>query len=121
MMDKIRYFKSSEFDSPDAPGTGSQMNREFLVKLDAARFLAEIPFRINSGFRTAEHNRQVGGSSRSAHMKGRAADISCLSSQGRKIMLEALLKAGFNRIGINKTFIHVDDDPELPQNVIWVY
>jgi hypothetical protein len=27
----------------------------------------------------------------------------------------------FNRIGIAKDVIHVDDDPELPPNSMWVY
>jgi hypothetical protein len=36
-------------------------------------------------------------------------------------MIEALLTAGFNRIGISNRFIHVDVDEELPQNVIWTY
>jgi hypothetical protein len=27
----------------------------------------------------------------------------------------------FNRMGVGKDFIHVDDDPELPPNLIWVY
>ena len=36
-------------------------------------------------------------------------------------MLEALIGAGFTRIGVAKTFIHVDCDMELPQEVMWMY
>jgi hypothetical protein len=28
---------------------------------------------------------------------------------------------GFNRIGVANTFIHVDNDPSLPEDVIWTY
>lgn len=35
------------------------------------------PIIINSGFRSPEVNKQVGGSKRSLHMQGRAADITC--------------------------------------------
>ena len=34
---------------------------------------------------------------------------------------DAALKVGFKRIGVGKTFIHLDDDMTLPQNVIWNY
>jgi hypothetical protein len=33
----------------------------------------------------------------------------------------ALFDAGFGRIGIAKTFIHVDVDPDKPFDVMWVY
>lgn len=29
--------------------------------------------------------------------------------------------AGFNRIGVGKTYIHADNDNSLAQNVIWHY
>ena len=48
----LKYFKLSEFDSPDLKGSGSNMNYTFLEKLDQARGLAGIPFKITSGFRT---------------------------------------------------------------------
>jgi hypothetical protein len=31
------------------------------------------------------------------------------------------MEAGFNRIGIAPTFIHVDNDPSKPEDVIWLY
>jgi len=48
-----------------------------LVKnvLDPIREHFEKPVTINSGFRGAKLNRAVGGSSRSQHCKGQAADI----------------------------------------------
>ena len=33
----LKYFKLSEFDSPDEVGSGSKMNYTFLEKLDQAR------------------------------------------------------------------------------------
>ena len=36
-------------------------------------------------------------------------------------IVQALLTAGFTRIGIASTFIHADDDPSKPQNLIWTY
>jgi len=115
----LKHFLLSEFDSPDAAGSGSKMQPEFLSKLDAARGIANIPFRVNSGFRTIAHNKAVGGETNSSHTKGWAADLSYKSgSEGYRI-LKALLDAGFTRIGVYKTWIHADCDPDLPAQVIW--
>jgi len=123
----LKYFKLSEFDSPDLEGSGSNMNYTFLEKLDQARGLAEIPFKINSGYRTKEYNedlirRNYAASRSSSHLKGLAADISVKDSRQRFIVINSLLLAGFTRIGIADTFIHVDlDIEEKTQNVIWTY
>ena len=114
-------FKSYEFDSPDLKGSGQFMDETFLSMLDEARTEAKIPFKINSGYRTTEHNKVVGGVKSSSHLKGVAADIKCTDSRSRFIILNALIQAGFTRIGIANTFIHVDCDIDKPQMVSWVY
>lgn len=122
----MKYFKVSEFDSPDEVGSGSNMDATFLEMLDDARGWAGIPFKITSGFRTPSHNAYVGGvqaglkSKGSSHLFGYAADISCTSGAEREIILNALIEAGFRRIGIAKTFIHVDNDPDKNPSV-WLY
>ena len=44
----MKYFKLSEFDSPDILGSGKNMNEEFLYMLDAARNIYGKPMRVNS-------------------------------------------------------------------------
>lgn len=117
----MKYFNLNEFDSPDAPGSGKNMNSDFILKLEIARQSAKIPFEITSGYRTIAHNNKVGGKSNSAHTRGRAVDIKATDSLQRLTILKALIAAGFNRFGIGSTFIHVDDDPTLPANVMWHY
>ncbi len=114
----MKYFKLEEFD--DLPGTGKNMKKEFLLKLEKAREIAGIPFIINSGFRTKETNRRVGGSPNSSHLKGVAADISCKNSSDRIVIVRSLIEAGFNRIGVADTFIHVDSDNDKI-NALWLY
>ena len=115
------YFKYSEFDSPDFPDSGLNMDATFLRMLNHARQIAGIPFRINSGFRTEQHNEKVGGTENSSHLRGFAADIHAPSSTYRYEILSALFKAGFTRIGVAKSFIHVDADPTKTQKVVWTY
>ena len=117
----MKYFEHKEFDSPDKPGSGHLMDENFLGRLDDARGIAGVPFKITSGYRTREHNDRVGGVDSSAHTSGHACDIACRDSVTRWLIINALMLCGFNRIGIADTFIHVDDDPNKPENVIWTY
>jgi len=117
----MRYFTLDEFDSPDEPGSGARMQPEFLQKLDEARHLAGVPFIINSGVRTEAANRRAGGVPGSSHLTGWAADIQATTSNRRYLILSALIRAGFTRIGIAETFIHCDMDRSKPQNVTWLY
>ena len=122
----MKYFKYYEFDSPDVDGSGQMMDAEFLQMLDAARELYGKPMKITSGFRTENYNEELkkkgyAASAKSSHLKGLAADISCTTSADRWDMIDSLIKAGFNRIGIAKTFIHVDIDEDKPPFLIWTY
>lgn len=117
----MTHFTLSEFDSPDIPGSGEEMKSSFLRRLDEARELAGVPFKISSGYRTPEHNEAVGGVFNSSHTKGHAADIVIASSEHRYVIVRALIEVGFNRIGIANSFVHVDNDPAKTPNVIWTY
>ena len=119
----LKYFKLSEFDSPDEPNSGSKMDKKFLEKLDYARHNAGIPFKINSGYRTKAWNSKVGGRVGSSHTGdvGRAADIAYNGSRDRYIIVKSLMEVGITRIGIGKSFIHCDVDKQKDQDVIWLY
>ena len=121
-----KYFKLSEFDSPDSPGSGELMEPQVLEALDIARDIAGFPFIITSGVRTVAHHRKLiemgyKTAKNSSHLLGWAVDIAVPTSRKRFLMIEALLDAGFNRFGIGKDFIHVDMDPNKESNVTWVY
>ena len=123
---KFKNFTYDEFDSPLQEGSGQLMSNEFLSKLDHARDLAGVPFKITSGYRVEadiERLRKAGYkvSPNSSHLKGVAADIACTSPADRFNIIDALLSVGFSRIGIADTFIHVDDDPDKYPFAIWTY
>ncbi|PCJ57920.1 MAG: peptidase M15 [Rhodospirillaceae bacterium] len=117
----MNFFKISEFDSPDEKGSGKKMQQSTLEMLDKARGIAGISFVITSGYRTKEHNKKVGGVDSSAHTSGYAADIRVKDGRQRYLITRACMNAGFNRIGIAGTFIHIDNDPTKAENVIWKY
>ena len=114
---RVRYFRRAEFGRH-----GDVEPDPLLVEmLDEARQYAGIPFVITSGIRSPERNAEVGGAEESAHLTGHAVDIRCPTSRHRHKILEAALLVGFRRIGIGKGFIHLDTDPEKPQDVVWLY
>jgi len=115
------YFRPGEFDSPDLPGSGRKMNPALLSKLNQARKYAAIPFHINSGYRTPQHNKLVGGVPGSAHTKGMAVDIRANTPEEYKTILTALIRAGFKRIGLGRKFIHADIDYSKPTPAVWTY
>jgi len=118
---ELKYFKLSEFDSPDEVGSGYRMDKDFLYRLDTARGISGIPFKINSGYRTENHNTIVGGRVGSSHKKGLAVDIGYYGSRERYLIINALMQVGITRFGIAKTFIHCDVDKSKDNDVIWLY
>lgn len=117
MWEYIEHFTRDEFGYAGSV----EPSKDLVFKLEQAREHAGIPFVITSGIRSDEHNAMVGGSPSSSHLTGNAVDLHCESSRHRMIMLEALVHAGFDRIGIGSDFIHVDNDRSKPSNVCWLY
>ena len=123
----MKHFSYKEFDSPDMPGSGNLMDENFLQMLDEVRDKFGKPIVINSGYRSQEQNAAVGGKPKtetsrgSSHMYGLAADIKCDNSVDRFHLIFLLQETGFQRIGVAKTFIHVDLDLEKSQQVMWMY
>lgn len=114
------YFQASEFDCRCGCGLNNARG-DLMNKLNHARDIAGIPFGISSGSRCEKNNRLSEGAPDSAHLDGWAADIKCVSSMPRYKILTSLITAGFTRIGISKSFIHADCDPDKPPCVIWQY
>ena len=115
------YFTNSEFKCRCGCGMDiKDMDQTLTEKLDLARSIAKVPFNITSAIRCDKHNEAVGGLLvNSSHLKGYAVDIEATSSRARYKIVYGLIKAGFNRIGIYKTFIHVDNDPLKAEGVMW--
>lgn len=114
----MRFFKPEEFLCHCGCGAGFEhMAPELLDMLDEARQIAGIPFNLSSAYRCPAHNAAVGGVPDSAHTRGYAVDIRCTSAHDRFVMLSALMDAGFRRIELAPTWLHVDCDPQKPQDI----
>ncbi len=124
----IKYFRPTErgFDSPDAPGSAAKhMRAELLFRLDRLREKCGFALYVNSGYRTKKYNlwlrikRGLKSVDSSAHCRGYAVDVRVHSSRERFFIRNAAKAVGFRRIGQYKNHMHIDCDPEKPQDVEW--
>jgi len=121
-MYKAKYFKPAEFSCRHC---GELVIDDDLVeKLDKAREIAGIPFKINCGYRCKTHNAAVGGSKNSLHMQGLAADIDFETHEQLFRILDGLTSAKLHRILLydkpGKTFVHADIHPDYSGGIAWV-
>ena len=110
-MKLTKNFNSNEFACPCC---GVETIDPLLVAgLQVLRDEVGVPLAVSSGYRCKKWNKHVGGSSKSQHLYGKAADIYPLG----KISLESLCRMAekipsFNKGGIGyypaKGIIHVD-------------
>lgn len=129
MGDMTANFSRKEFECQC--GCGADNISEYVVKsLQRIRDAVGAPMTVTSGIRCKEHNKAIGGVSRSSHVPrdlsdgegevGHAVDIACDNSVLRYKILKASTKY-FMRIGIGENFIHLDNDTSKPQTVAWDY
>ncbi|WP_448519630.1 D-Ala-D-Ala carboxypeptidase family metallohydrolase [Rhodoflexus sp.] len=112
-------YQLSDFDSPDAPGSGERhMDRAHVAMLNRAGKAAGFYPKINSGYRTPAHNRAVGGVGNSCHMQGKASDLSLRLRADFDRIAPALVAVGFRRFGVASTYLHVDN---CDGEAVWTY
>jgi len=100
-------FRLSEFQSRD---TGEVMvDPDLIRKVQTLRDLVRLPIRINSGYRTPERNREVGGVPNSLHCQGKAVDVSCAFISLAALTVGAI-EAGFQGVIVytKYSFLHCD-------------
>lgn len=104
---------------PHAPR--ADISTDLIASLERLEKFLGHELKYTSGFRCEGCNRKVGGVEHSAHTRGTAVDVSCLIGSERMLLVTAVLSLGYRRVGIGKTFVHLDVDLTLPQHVLWLY
>lgn len=114
-MQLAKNFPLSEFQSKDGapfPDEVLPQLQELAENLQIIRDHIGMPLSVNSGYRSPEHNKAIGGKPNSYHKKGMAADLSCdlepfqLYQEIEKLMLAGKIKKG--GLVEYKTFVHYD-------------
>lgn len=93
-------------------GTGELVvNFEAMDALQEFRDILGVPVKINSAYRSAAHNKKIGGAQNSYHTKAMAFDIAITKELTRDRILDAARKSGFKGIGHYNNFVHIDIGP----------
>lgn len=119
-MYKPRFFTETEFVHAVPACSLSDMNEELMERLDTARAYLGAPIYINSAYRSKDYELTHGREGTSSHVKGLAVDIRCNTSEYRLQLVKSLFRAGFRRIGVARSFVHVDIDSSKPHS-FWLY
>lgn len=104
-------FSTHEFECQDPNDHGQQMVSVALIELlEAIREDFQRPIRINSGYRTEVWNAHEGGSTKSQHCLGRAADISPAKFSASELdrLMKICQKKNPPGLGVYKSWVHVD-------------
>jgi len=98
-------FYLNEFESPDTHEV--MVDPELVHELQLLRDLLLEPLVVDSGYRTPEHNKAVGGVAGSFHRKGQAVDVSTAALELRTLA-KAAVEAGFRTVIAykEKNFVH---------------
>ena len=94
--------------------------RRCMYKLEALRLkLGNKPITVNSGFRSIQHNSDVGGASDSMHLYGTAADLDVPGVANRTVYQKAEI-CGFSGLETyNEDHQHVDSRADLGRAWWW--
>jgi len=101
-------FKESEFACKGKGTLPVQgIAPKLLELLESLRAHFDAPIKINSGYRSPEHNAKVGGAKGSYHVKGMAADIVVKGVPASKVY-NYLNAHHYGGVGRYSRFTHVD-------------
>ena len=114
----MTYFTKNEFRNAIPSCSIEDMDKGFLQRLDIARFHSEVPYIINSAYRSVEHEKSKGRDGTSSHTKGVAVDLKATNARTKFKIVTGLIKAGFTRIFVYDRWIHVDLDYDKDQEVL---
>jgi uncharacterized protein YcbK (DUF882 family) len=115
-MQLTKNFNLSEFKSKDGSEFPSHVIidniKELAENLQVIRDYVGVPISINSGYRSPEHNKAIGGKKESFHLKGMASDLSCEIGPEKlheiiyMLMVRRKIKHGGHKA--YNTFVHYD-------------
>lgn len=96
------------------------VNKAALDKLQELRDLVGKPIYLTSAYRSAAHNKRVGGAKSSKHMLAEAFDIQTKNHDPHELE-EAARKVGFLGFGyyVDQGFLHVDMGPARSWGKPW--
>lgn len=101
------HFSRAEFKCNCGKCDSDTVDAELLAILEGIRTHFDRPVIVSSSHRCAEFNREVGGSRKSQHLYGRAADI-VVQGIPAYLVQEFCEQLGVPGLGSYESFTHID-------------
>ena len=98
------------------PSEAVKANLAVLAKgLERVRAILLSPLHISSGYRSVELNRAIGGTSKSAHINGYAADFTAPAFGNPEAIVRQLKRTGIkcDQCIMEGTWVHISFAPEM--------
>jgi len=117
----LKFFTPEEVS--DSRDGSIVLHKSFGLRMDEMRKDFGSPIRVNSWYRTPEHDRSIGG--KGNHSGGWAADIAPANNDWHGLLTKAF-EFQFLGIGMNMpSFIHIDDNHDYERrgkrSAVWKY
>ena len=116
MIERKEYFSEKEIRCPCCGHI--EYNELHYGRMYALRVMTGRPLIVTSWCRCPKHNKEIGSHTEN-HIHGAATDILVCGGPFRLRFLDAVLRVGFERIGIHRNFIHLDSTNN--PKTIWLY
>jgi uncharacterized protein YcbK (DUF882 family) len=123
-MDWGRYpnFKEPEFACKHCGKT--EMEPDFMHRLQSLRSRYKKPMTITSGYRCPDHPIEKAKAFPGPHSTGKAADVAVQGGEAHRL-LSIAFELGFTGIGVqqkgDKRFIHLDTVTDGQRPTVWSY
>jgi len=116
MEQLTKNFTKKEFDSKcgrEMPENVLENIKKLAENVQIIRDEIGKPIKINSGYRSPEHNKKIGGVSNSQHVLGCASDLSVngmTSKDLHKVILKLIKEGKIHNggVGLYPSFVHYD-------------
>lgn len=119
--ERLLSLESLSFKYCSPASCAEELDSNLVDMLILAQKYAGFQFTITSAFRSQVYERSKGRKGSSSHCKGLAVDISTRDSHTRFKVLVAAVLAGIPRVGVGKTFLHLDIDETKAHPIIFHY
>lgn len=117
MGDLTKNFSLKEFSCKNGiwvPPEYMENVEELAENLQILRYFLNVSIHINSGYRTEDYNKKIGGSKNSQHLYAKAADIRVKTEMFTECLydiIEGLIRTGQMKqggVGLYSNFVHYD-------------
>lgn len=131
-----RYFKPTEKTGRKNDtqfGTVQELQFELVNFIDEVRHKAGFPMKINSGLRSPEYNKKIGGAINSSHITAWAVDVQVSNTSQADTLIrtcyevekqfykEKRLQIGVDCKSGKSGFVHIGLDPKKQGGLFWTY